>query len=50
MTFEWYDFREKRRQKRAARWAFRDYAGNGWQSPWIRKNSIWDLIRGNKEF
>jgi len=28
-------------QRRKARAAFRDYARNGWQCPWIRKNGFW---------
>ena len=40
-----YDRREARRQRRRARGAFRDYARNGWQSPWMRKNSFWSALR-----
>jgi len=37
--------KDKHRQKRKARRAFRSYARNGWESPWIRKNSWWQAIR-----
>lgn len=40
----WYEKREERRQKRAARRAFSEYARNGWESPWIRKNGFWKAI------
>ena len=39
-----YDRREKRAQRRRARAAFRQYAMNGWESPWIRKNSLFRSI------
>ncbi len=35
------DFSESCRQRRKARRAFRAYARNGWQCPWIRKNRLW---------
>lgn len=37
--------REYRKQKRKARRAFYSYAKNGWECPWIRKNSLWQAIR-----
>lgn len=24
--------------------AFREYARNGWQSPWVKRNRLWDAI------
>lgn len=40
-----YDWRETRRDKRRARRAFRDYARNGWESPWLRLNSPWRAMK-----
>lgn len=33
-----YEYREALAQRRRARQAWRSYARNGWQSPWIRHN------------
>lgn len=39
-------WKEALSRRRAARAAFRDYARNGWQSPWIRRNRWIDLLLG----
>lgn len=39
-------WKEKLSRRRAAHAAFRDYARNGWQSPWIRRNRWIDLLLG----
>ena len=33
-----YEYREALAQRRRARQAWRSYARNGWQSPWVRHN------------
>ena len=45
MRFSLYDWREEWHDRRRARKAFRDYARNGWESPWLRLNSIWNAIK-----
>ncbi len=40
------EMRERLRQRRSARLAFREYARNGWQSPWIRRNRLRTLLLG----
>ncbi len=35
---------ERIRDRRFSRRALRLYARNGWESPWFRKNRLWDSI------
>lgn len=35
---------ERLRDWRVRRAAFREYARNGWESPWFRKNRFWDAV------
>lgn len=35
---------ESLRQRRKARTAFREYARNGWQCRWMKKNSLRDAL------
>ena len=35
------DFTDRIVQRRKASRAFRVYARNGWQCPWVRKNRLW---------
>lgn len=37
--------KEGRRRRKKARQAFSAYAKNGWESPWIRKNSLWTVLK-----
>jgi len=38
------EMREKRRQKMRIKRALSAYAKNGWECPWIRKNSLWQAL------
>lgn len=38
------EIRERLTQKRKARLAFRAYARNGWQCPWVKKNKFWESV------
>lgn len=45
MRFSVYDLKERFGARRSAGKAFREYARNGWESPWVRRNSVWHALK-----